>query len=126
MGLLTTPEEAEPPQVLQRAHALLPSWQQATGGPQGAFERLAADRRLLALHLAMLTHHSDWDAIDAESLDRARQALAGGTEPAVLSRDDTVALLFDQPLLEAMAAGGDPAGAALTLRQAESALPAAA
>ena len=126
LGLLATPEETDPPTVLRRARDLRLSWQPVVGAGEHALDRLAADHRLLALHLAMLTHHSDWDAIDAESLDHARAALADGGDTTVLSRDATTALLFDRPFLEAMAAGADPVAAARAVRQAEPALPAAA
>ena len=122
IGLLATPEETEPPAVLRRARELRTTWQPVVADDRGPIERLAGDQRLLTLHLAMLRHHSDWDAIDGESLDRARAALADGEDAGALSRDAVTALLFDHPFLEAMAAGADPVTAARAVRKAEAPL----
>ena len=65
-----------------------------------ALQRLTAEPSLLALHLAILPQHSDWQAVDAEVLASARDKLAASGDPALLTRAEVTALLFDPPFLE--------------------------
>ena len=95
------------------------------GSPTGALQRLAADPALLALHLAILPQHSDWQAVDVDVLASARDKLAAGGDPAMLTRAEVTALLFDPPFLEGLAAGHDLSEAARIGTVAEP-LPAAA
>jgi membrane glycosyltransferase len=126
VGLLWTPEETDPPYILSRTRQLHGSWQEALGVPQTALGSLAADRRLLALHLALLSSHSDWQVVDAETLAAARDKLAGGADAAQLDRAEVTALLFDPAFLEALAAGEGLASAARIANEDVPALPAAA
>ena len=45
-----------------------------------ALQRLTAEPSLLALHLAILPQHSDWQAVDAEVLASAREKLAASAQ----------------------------------------------
>jgi membrane glycosyltransferase len=54
LGLLVTPEETEPPAVLQRANALLGEWEARCLPETEALVRLADDARLRTLHAEML------------------------------------------------------------------------
>jgi membrane glycosyltransferase len=54
LGLLVTPEEAEPPGVLQRANDLLGEWEARSAQETEAFARLANDAQLRILHAEML------------------------------------------------------------------------
>jgi len=124
-GLLSTPEETAPPPLLVRADRLDATWRTMLGAPMSALQRLTADPALLALHLAILPQHSDWQAVDAEVLARARDKLAASGDPALLTRAEVTALLFDPPFLEGLAAGHQLAEAARMGTLAEP-LPAAA
>jgi membrane glycosyltransferase len=125
IGLLWTPEETEPPSLLVRARELETSWREALGEPRPALRRLVADRSLLALHLAILSQHSDWQSVDADVLGRARDKLSATGNASSLTNDETTALLFDPLFLEALAAGHGLAAAAQAGAEAEP-LPAAA
>jgi membrane glycosyltransferase len=97
-GLLATPEETDPPVVVQRANELTCDW--ATRRPQipDVFARLARDVQLCALHAAMLpTRHErpkgeyDVDLLlglakldDADSLEEASALLSNREKLAVL------------------------------------------
>ncbi|MGH6926838.1 MAG: hypothetical protein ACREEV_00875, partial [Dongiaceae bacterium] len=105
IGLLWTPEETEPPALLMRARELETSWRDALDSPRRALQRLAQAPSLLALHSAILSHHSDWQSDDAELLARARDKLALTGNPTALTNEETTALLFDRPFLEGLAAG---------------------
>jgi hypothetical protein len=91
--------------VLTRARDLEPTWRAALGGPQRALARLSADHQLLALHAAMLPHHSDWQAGDAPLLAEARRKLALQADAKLLTTGEVNALLFDPPFLEDLLAG---------------------
>lgn len=54
LGLLVTPEETEPPAVLQRAHALLGEWEARCASEIKPLVRLAEDAQLRTLHAEML------------------------------------------------------------------------
>src|SRR5215813_1449326 len=98
LGLLTTPEEIEPPAVLQRANELTCEW--ATTRPQltDVFARLASDAQLRALHAMMLPATSerrkeeyDVDLLvglakldDADSLAEAAALLSDREKLAIL------------------------------------------
>jgi membrane glycosyltransferase len=125
LGLLRTPEETAPPPLLVRADRLEATWHTMLGSPTGGLQRLAADPALLALHLAILPQHSDWQALDADVLASARDKLAASGDPALLTRAEVTALLFDPPFLEGLAAGHDLSEAARIGTVAEP-LPAAA
>ena len=105
LGLLLTPEETAPPPLLVRADRLDATWRTMLGRPMSALQRLTAEPSLLALHLAILPQHSDWQAVDAEVLASAREKLAASGNPTLLTRAEVMALLFDPPFLEGLAAG---------------------
>jgi membrane glycosyltransferase len=105
LGLLLTPEETAPPPLLVRTDRLEATWRVMLGARADALSRLTAEPSLLALHLALLPHHSDWQAVDAEVLASARNKLAAAGDPATLTRAEIIALLFDPPFLEGLAAG---------------------
>ncbi len=105
LGLLLTPEDTAPPPLLVRADRLEATWRAMLGAPAGALQRLTADPALLSLHIAILPHHSDWQAVDAGTLASARDKLAATADPTILTRDEVTALLFDPPFLEGLAAG---------------------
>jgi membrane glycosyltransferase len=125
LGLLWTPEETEPPSLLVRARELEASWRTVPGTSDAALHRLAGDPALLALHLAILPHHSDWQSGDADMLAGARDKLALSGHTAALTNEEVTALLFDPPYLEGLAAGHDLSKAAQASPAAEP-LPAAA
>jgi membrane glycosyltransferase len=124
-GLLSTPEETAPPPLLVRADRLEATWRTMLGSPMGALQSLAADPSLLALHLAILPQNSDWQAVEADVLASARDKLAASGDPTLLTRAEVMALLFDPPFLEGLAAGHDLSAAARIGTVAEP-LPAAA
>jgi membrane glycosyltransferase len=98
LGLLATPEEIDPPAVLQRTNELTREW--ATTRPQitDVLARLASDAQLRALHATMvLTTHErrkgeyDVDLLlglakldDADSLEEASSLLSNREKLAVL------------------------------------------
>jgi membrane glycosyltransferase len=129
LGLLRIPEETAPPPLLVRADRLEATWRTMLGTPlgtpTGALQRLAADPSLLALHLAILPQHSDWQAADTDVLVSAHDKLAASGDPAMLTRAEVTALLFDPPFLEGLAAGHGMSEAARIGTVAEP-LPAAA
>jgi len=129
LGLLRIPEETAPPPLLVRADRLEATWRTMLGTPlgtpTGALQRLAADPSLLALHLAILPQHSDWQAVDTDVLVSAHDKLAASGDPALLTRAEVTALLFDPPFLEGLAAGHGLSEAARIGTVAEQ-LPAAA
>jgi membrane glycosyltransferase len=53
-GLLVTPEETEPPAVLQRANDLFGEWAARSSQETEALARLASDARLRTLHAGLL------------------------------------------------------------------------
>src|SRR5262245_58588391 len=57
-GLLLTPEETAPSPLLVRADRLEATWRTMLGARAAALHRLTAEPSLLALHLAILPHHS--------------------------------------------------------------------
>jgi membrane glycosyltransferase len=59
LGLLVTPEEAAPPQVLLRANELAVELYQRRVQITDAFERLANDAELRAIHAVMLQTHQE-------------------------------------------------------------------
>jgi membrane glycosyltransferase len=126
IGLLWTPEETDPPYILSRTRQLHPSWQEALGEPEAALGRLTTDRSLLALHLALLPGHSDWQIADAETLATARDKLAASGDATQLDRPEVTTLLFDPAFLEALATGADLASAARSAQEGVPPLPAAA
>jgi membrane glycosyltransferase len=125
LGLLLTPEETATPPLLVRADRLEATWRAMLGARGNALQRLTTEPPLLALHLALLPHHSDWQAVDADVLASARGKLAATADPAALTRPEVTALLFDPPFLEGLAAGHDLPEAA-RIGTATEPLPAAA
>src|SRR5262249_21134735 len=105
LGLLLTPEETAPPALLVRADRLEATWRTMLGARADALHRLSGGPSLLALHLALLPHRSDWQAVDAAVLADARDKLAARGDPASLTKGERMALLFDPPFLEGIAAG---------------------
>lgn len=99
LGLLLTPEETNPPAVLQRANALTHELAQAPPGGMEAFARLASDPTLRAVHAAMLPTTAakrkgeyDVDLLlglakldDAANIEEASVTLSGREKVAVLS-----------------------------------------
>jgi membrane glycosyltransferase len=94
-----TPEETDPPAVLQRANALTHELAQAPPGGMEAFARLANDPTLRAVHAAMLPTTTakrkgeyDVDLLlglakldDAANIEEASVTLSGREKVAVLS-----------------------------------------
>jgi membrane glycosyltransferase len=112
LGLLLTPEETAAPPLLVRADRLEATWRTMLGARTDALHRLTAEPSLLALHLALLPHHSDWQAVDTDILAAARNKLAAGGDASTLTRAEVTALLFDPPFLEGLAAGHELSEAA--------------
>jgi membrane glycosyltransferase len=97
-GLLTTPEELEPPAVLRRANELTCEWAATRPQVTDALERLASDAQLRALHAVMLptTHERrkgehDVDLLlglakltDTDSLEEAASLLSDREKLVVL------------------------------------------
>ena len=98
LGLLVTPEEIEPPAVVQRANELISEWAATHPQMTDAFARLASDAPLRALHATMLppTHQRrqgeyDVDLLlglaklgDADSLEEASALLSNREKLAVI------------------------------------------
>jgi membrane glycosyltransferase len=98
LGLLATPEEIEPPAVVQRANELTAEWTMAHPQRAEAFARLAADTPLCTLHAMMLPTtpqrrkgEHDVDLLlglakldDADSLEEAATLLSNREKLAVL------------------------------------------
>ncbi len=94
-GLLRTPEEAAPPDVLSRAAALHAELRDSRPEPTDAFARLRADPVLLAAHLAMLpAPRQPGDPFDpALLLGLAKLDEAATVESAALTRAEKAAVL---------------------------------
>ena len=98
LGLLTTPEEIEPPAVLQRANELACEWAPTRPQLSDVLARLASDAQLRALHAMMLPAtperrkgEYDVDLLlglakldDADSLEEASTLLSDREKLAVL------------------------------------------
>jgi membrane glycosyltransferase len=98
LGLLATPEEIEPPAVLQRTNELTAEWATTCAQETDVLARLASDAQLRALHATMLqtTHERrkgeyDVDVLlglakldDADSLKEASSLLSSREKLAVL------------------------------------------
>jgi membrane glycosyltransferase len=104
LGLLVTPEEAEPPAVLQRANELAQELATARARAVDALEWIARDAELRALHTAMLStaperRKGEYDVDlmlglaklnDAGSLEEASSLLSGREKLAVLGSRDGI------------------------------------
>jgi len=98
LGLLTTPEEIEPPAVLRRTNELTCEWATTRPHMTDVFARLASDAQLRALHAMMLPttherHKREYDVDlllglakldDADSLEEASSLLSNREKLAVL------------------------------------------
>ena len=101
-GLLVTPEERDPPAILSEASAVVRSMPRPLPNAEGLL-RLAGDPALIDRHVALLP--ADPDLPPAKRLDRitagAKIAHARGRAEALamLTRDETDALVSDDALL---------------------------
>jgi membrane glycosyltransferase len=107
LGLLETPEETDPPLVLQRANELALELAAARPKVADALEWMACDAELRALHTAMLPttqekrkgeYDVDWllglaKLSEAESLEEASALLSGREKLAVLGHRAGIARL---------------------------------
>ena len=105
--LLLTPEEAEPPEILQRANALVAKL--ASSDPRSGLERLFADPVLLAAHRAMLPQAGPRKRGEVEValvVGLAKLEDCGSLEEAaaMLSRAEVMAILSDARGLDRLGA----------------------
>jgi membrane glycosyltransferase len=114
MKLLLTPEEARPPDILQRANALVAEF--SSGDRRNALERLFADPALLAAHRAMLPQApprkaGEIDVARVVALAKLDDCATLQQVEAVLTRAELMALLADARGLDRLAAleRGQPA-----------------
>jgi membrane glycosyltransferase len=106
MKLLLTPEESNPPEILQRANALVPEF--AGTDRRGAIERLFADPALLAAHRAMLPptparRPGEVDVARVVALAKLDDCASLAQASAMLTRAEMMALLSDAHGLERLA-----------------------
>jgi membrane glycosyltransferase len=100
-GLLTTPEEVEPPTVLQRTNELTREWPVIYPQMADALARLATDVRLRALHAAMLpTMHErrkgEYDPDLLLGLAKLDDSASLEEASALLSNREKLAILGDR------------------------------
>jgi membrane glycosyltransferase len=114
MKLLLTPEESRPPEILQRANALVAEF--ASGDRRGALERLFADPALLGAHRAMLPpaparKPGEIDVARVVAFAKLDDCATPQQVEAVLTRAELMALLLDARGLDRLAAleRGQPA-----------------
>jgi membrane glycosyltransferase len=114
MKLLLTPEEAHPPDILQRANALVAEF--ASGDRRGALERLFAEPALLAAHRALLPQAAarkpgEIDVARVVALAKLEDCASLQEVATVLTSAELMALLSDGRGLDRLAAldRGQPA-----------------
>jgi len=105
--LLLTPEESEPPRILERANALSSSF--ASADPRHAIERLFADSALLAAHRAMLPQGVSRKRGDVEvalvvGLAKLEDCTSLPEAAAALTRAEMMAVLSDARGLDRLGA----------------------
>jgi len=105
--LLLTPEESRPPAILERANALAAEF--ATPDRRGALERLFADPALLSAHRAMLPQAparkpGEVDVARVVALAKLEDCATLRDAAALLTRAETMALLFDARGIDRLAA----------------------
>lgn len=93
LGLLLTPEETAPPQVVQRAREL--SAHPLVALPDGGLQALLHDRRLLLLHRALVAA-----AADPPTPELVQKALSKQAAGQALERGEEAALLSDMTALD--------------------------
>jgi membrane glycosyltransferase len=106
-GLLLTPEETRPPEILQRANAL--AAQLADSDRRKSIERLLADPALLAAHRAMLPpapsrKPGDVDVTRVIALAKLDDCTALAQAAAILTPAEIMAVLADAHGLDRLAA----------------------
>ena len=107
MKLLLTPEESRPPEILQRANALVADF--AGASQRGAIERLFSDPALLAAHRAMLPQiparrPGEIDVARVVAFARLEDCISLQQATALLTRAEMMALLLDARGLDRLAA----------------------
>ena len=107
MKLLLTPEENDPPEILQRANALVPEF--ASTDRRGAIERLFADPALLAVHRAGLPPPpartpGEVDVARVVAFVKLDDCETLAQAGAMLTRTEMMALLSDTRGLDRLAA----------------------
>ena len=105
--LLLTPEESEPPGILERANAL--AVELASTDPRSGLERLFADPALLAAHRAMLPQSSprkrgQVDTALVIGLAKLEDCATVDEAAAILPRAEIMAILSDARGLDRLAA----------------------
>jgi len=105
--LLLTPEESEPPEILERANAL--AAELASSGPRSGVERLFADPALLAAHRAMLPKGAPRKRGEVEialvvGLAKLEDCTTVEETAAMLPRAEIMAILTDARGLDRLAA----------------------
>nr|WP_291295064.1 glucans biosynthesis glucosyltransferase MdoH [Elioraea sp.] len=111
-GLLVIPEEASPPRVLQRAATCRARLRSLDAPDADGIIRLAADRTLLALHLALLpaarrAGHARQDLKRATGRTKVAAVDALTDALAILDREEKLALLGDAGSVAALVALAD-------------------
>ena len=105
--LLLTPEESDPPEILERANAL--ATELASSDPRSGLERLFADPALLAAHRAMLPQAAPRKRGEVETalvvgLAKLEDCATVEEAAAMLPRAEIMALLSDARGLDRLAA----------------------
>jgi membrane glycosyltransferase len=107
MKLLLTPEERRPPQILERANALVAEF--ANSERHGAIERLLSDPALLAAHRAMIPQMptrkpGEIDIARVVAFAKLEDCTNLQEAAALLTRAEMMALLLDTHGLDRLAA----------------------
>ncbi|MBV8835298.1 MAG: glucans biosynthesis glucosyltransferase MdoH [Alphaproteobacteria bacterium] len=107
LKLLLVPEESAPPAILTRANALVASFA-AVASPESALTRLFSDADLLAAHRALLPEASprkrgDVDVTRVVAVAKVADCATLAEAEAVLTRQETMALLCDRDGFERLA-----------------------
>jgi membrane glycosyltransferase len=106
--ILLTPEEAQPPEVLTRANALVAEF---PVGEAAGLKRLFADPALLAAHRALLPKvpprkRGEVDVALVVALAKLEDCTTLSQAAAMLTRQETMALLSDARGIDRLAALG--------------------
>ena len=121
LKLLLTPEEKDPPEILQRANALATEFDSTD--PRGPLERLVSDPALLAAHRAMLPREAprrtgEIDVSRVVAFAKLEDCATLSEAAAVLTPRETMAALADARALDQLVALHHSQSDVINLKQA--------
>jgi membrane glycosyltransferase len=105
MGILVTPEEADPPSLILRARALTQAAARERAVSQDPVSTVTSDPTALAVHRLLLRNTPLEGAVDASALKAARAKLGlatGEAAGAPLTESESIAVLLDVESLETL------------------------